>query len=81
MGAQMHVEIKTTKEPMVENVTLNFGGDKPKFRVGVTVDGTLKYAVRCDAYDVLETRNRECERWSEVADSVHADPIPDEERT
>lgn len=73
----MHVEITTTVVPIVANVTGNYGGAKPVYRVAVVVGGTLSHAQDCAAWEVIQVRNRAAERWSDIADTVHAGPIPE----
>lgn len=72
----MHVEITTTVVPVVANVTGNYGGEKPVYRVAVAA-GALIHVQDCAAWEVVQVRNRAAERWSNIADTVHAGPIPE----
>ena len=49
---------------------------KNGYRISVLKDGLLVRSFPATPMTVINLRNKEAERWAELADTVTADPIP-----
>lgn len=61
---------------LVEIVTTITGRAGHDYRVTVKVDGVIKYTLPAFPANVERVRNRECSKWSNIADEVYAGAIP-----
>lgn len=60
----------------VEITTTIAGRARDRYAVAIEVNGRLKYTRRAIEATVVRVRNRECAKWSNLANVVHAGAIP-----
>jgi hypothetical protein len=61
---------------LVEIETTITGRAGTSYRVTVKADGVIQYTLPAFAGIVERVRNRECAKWSNIADEVRAGAIP-----
>lgn len=60
----------------VEILTRITGRKSDRYVITITVDGVVKAMLPALPWNVENVRNRECAKWSNIADEVHAAEIP-----
>ncbi len=60
----------------VEIITSLVGRKSDRYSIVVKVDGVIKDTLTALAWNVSRVRNRECAKWSNIADEVTANEIP-----